>query len=115
MITGADPSRTAGLGDGTLTVLVGVSALLAPLLLLRGLVRVVHPNDAERRERFRSMVSWWVLFLLLAAVLVLGRAFQVAALAVASLLSLRDTLRLAGLLHLYLPTALVVGGAFLWA
>lgn len=104
----------SGLDAGSGWILLGVAVCLLAGTLARGLGLWRRPG-AEARQRWSSLRTWWVLYALLVVVLAIGRPAVVPALAVASLLALRESLALTTARR-HLPLfALLAGGLYLWA
>lgn len=109
----ADAARLLGLGKGTVVVLAGVALLLLGGSIFRGVMRLRRSADPVARERWRSVATWWGLFVILLLVLSLGRIAVGAAMLGAAVLLLREALDLArgeGAVHLGLALLLAVSG-----
>ena len=76
------------------TLGVILAALVVGSALRLGRALVSHQEDAKYQQRLASLRTWWVLFLLLAAVVLAGRLFIVGLFAIVSLLALREFRRL---------------------
>jgi phosphatidate cytidylyltransferase len=124
-------ARQSGLTANVVWVLVALALVLLAGSAVRGawLLRTGVPRE-ELRKRLGSLVVWWVLFALLVAVLLLGRAAAVVLFAAVSLLGLREYRTLAGprvapvwvwwrLAHLAVPLHYLLlyfgGGDLFWA
>lgn len=102
-------------GTGTARVLLGIAAVLAAGLVKRGLaVRREGAGPGDRR-RWLSVRTWALLFLVLVAMVSLGRAGVAAGMAALSVAVLRETVRLAGRPGLFRPAAAVAAAVYLWA
>ncbi|MFW6193130.1 MAG: phosphatidate cytidylyltransferase [Gemmatimonadota bacterium] len=112
----ADPMAEAlGLGSGTATILLAIAGLLTVGTVKRGLWLLRSGADDADRRRWRSVLTWWVLFLLMGTVLVLGRGAVTLLMASLSLLLLREGLPLAGAESHRALAAVGVGAVYLWA
>jgi phosphatidate cytidylyltransferase len=76
------------------TLCVIMAALAIGSALRLGRVLVSRREDASFKQRLASLRTWWVLFLVLSAVVLAGRLFIVGLFAVVSLLALREFRRL---------------------
>jgi phosphatidate cytidylyltransferase len=80
-------------------LLWAVSAMLGSLLVgsaLRAIWLTISPGD-QKRDRFQSLKTWWVLALLFCGAVLLGQVAVAGLFAVASCLGLREFLRLTNL------------------
>lgn len=102
-------SDLLGLGLGPARVLLGLTAVLVAATVLRGLRLVVRPTSTARR-RWRSLATWWVLFVLGVAMLALGRTAVAAVMAAVSVLALREALAIATSGHRLLALVLALVG-----
>ena len=84
----------AAVGPGGTRLLVALAAVLAAGTLLRA-VRARRRPGPESRGRLRSAFTWWALFGLLVAVVLVGRVGLVVTMAVVCFLALREALHLA--------------------
>lgn len=89
------------------TLGVILAALVVGSALRLGRALVSHQEDAKYQQRLASLRTWWVLFLLLAAVVLAGRLFIVGLFAIVSLLALREFRRLV--------SARIAGSLWPWA
>ena len=89
-------AQALGLGRGTVVILLGVGGLLLFGTVKRAIWLRRRAADEDDRRRWRSAVTWWVLFLDMVAALVLGRWAVVLLTVALSIQLLRETLRLAG-------------------
>lgn len=97
----------SGLGRGTVLVLTGIAALLVLGTVARGVRWRARPDDSEARERLGSVAAWWIFFLVLVTLLLLGRAALLVTLSALALALLRDTLRLAQGIRGYMVAAML--------
>lgn len=112
----AEPLADAlGLGAGTVTILLAIAGLLSLGTVKRGLWLIRSGADEDDRRRWRSVFTWWILFLLMGTALALGRGAVTLLMAVLSLLLLREGLRLAGTDRHHGFVAVGVGAVYLWA
>jgi phosphatidate cytidylyltransferase len=89
-------TELTGLQPNVAWALAGVLAVLATGSIARILwIWRVHPSRQERRSRLGSLITWWCLYALVAAVAVLGIGAGVAVFAVLSLLGLGEYRKLA--------------------
>jgi phosphatidate cytidylyltransferase len=103
----------SGLDPGLVRVLLVLTSLLAGATVLRGVLLLRNPERKTHRG-WRSLGTWWILHLLLVAILVLGRPAVALVMVAVSLLGLREALHLLSshelLPLLTLPTLLL----YLW-
>lgn len=113
-VSGQALSERLGLPSAGLWVLAAIALTLAAAATFRGLAERRRP-DQETARAWKSVGTWWVLFGLLVVVLAAGRAGVLLAMGVASLLLLRETLRLVGSEKL-LPFGVALAcGLYAWA
>lgn len=108
-------ATTSGLGPGTTAILLAVGALLLVTTAKRALWLGRFGADEDDRRRWRSVTTWWVLFLVMTTALVLGRWAVVLTMAVLSLLLLREALGLTEAKQLYPFAAVGALGLYAWA
>lgn len=104
-----------GLGPGTVTILLAIAGLLSLGTAKRGLWLIRSGADDDDRRRWRSVLTWWTLFLLMATALAFGRGAVTLLMAALSLLLLREGLRLMGTEGYRGFAAVGVGAVYLWA
>lgn len=95
-------------------VLAGIALFLAGAATLRGLAERRRP-DEETARAWKSVGTWWVLFVLLLIVLAAGRVGVLLVMWVASLLLLHETLRLVDSGRLLPLGAACASGLYAWA
>lgn len=100
---------------GAATCFLVIAGVLLAGIVKRGIA--VRREDAgpDDVRRWRSVCTWWGLFLVLVAVVSLGRTAVVLSSATVSLLALGEGLRLAGSRDLYRAGAAAGAGLYLWA
>jgi len=103
-------ARIGDFGDGVTRLLLAGAGFLLLSSLLRGGRFLLDPDDL-RRERLRSLGTWWLLFLGTVVLLVLGRVAVLIAMLVVSLGLLGESLRLTGTGR-HFPVAAALTGAF---
>lgn len=107
-------ARLTGLGDGVVRLLLAGGAFLVLSSVVRGARVLLSPTDV-RRERLRSLGSWWLLFVATGVLLVLGRVAVLVAMLVASLVLLGESLRLTGTRRHFPAAAIFTGVVYLGA
>ncbi len=108
-------SQLLGLAEGTTLVLLAVGGVLLAGLVKRGIAVVRDEAATDDIRRWRSVCTWTALFLVLVAVVSLGRAAVVLCAGVVSLLALHEGLRLAGTSGLIGIAAPGSATLYLWA
>lgn len=103
-----------GLPATGLWVLAVTALVLAGAAARRGLAERRRP-DEETARAWRSVGTWWVLFVLLLLVLAAGRLGVLLIMWVASLLLLHETLRLVDSGRLLPVGAVIASGLYAWA
>jgi phosphatidate cytidylyltransferase len=87
-------NQIAGQTSLTPNIVWALGAILMTLLVASAVraVALLRPSvtEQERRSRVGSLITWWVLFAVLAAAVLLGRAVAVVLFAAVSLLGLRE-------------------------
>lgn len=104
-----------GLGRGTVGILLGVAGLLLVGTIKRGVWLLRSGADADDLRRWRSVITWWILFLVMSTVLALGRWAVALVMVLLSLLLLGEGLRLAGTDRAYPYFAVGTGALYVWA
>lgn len=107
-------ARIDGLGDGVSRLLLAGAGFLLLSSLVRGGRLLLDPDDV-RRERLRSLGTWWLLFLGTVVLLVLGRVAVLVAMLVVSLGLLGESLRLTGTGRHFPAAAALTGALYLGA
>lgn len=102
------------LPTGVAGILLGAAGALVVATLIRGLLLVLR-TAPETRERWRSLATWWLLLVALTVALWLGRTGVVVAMALVSLLLMRETLSLTDAGAWWPAGVLVALAAYLWA
>lgn len=90
-----------------------MAALLLGATVFRGLI-LFHDSDSSARTAWRSLATWWVLFLLLVASLLLGRQAVALLMLATALLGLREALFLIFSRGLFAVVAFLFLLVFLW-
>lgn len=108
-------AAATGLGSGTATILLAVAGLLLVGTVKRAIWLRRRTADDDDRRRWRSVATWWVLFLVMATVLVLGRGAVVLLMTALSLVLLREVMRLTGGEGAYLVLASGTLALYAWA
>lgn len=115
MIPWEELSDVLGLGPGTAKAFLGIAGILLVGLVRRGIAVLRQGAGPDDRRRWRSVRTWSLLFLVLAAAVLLGRTAVVLSVAGLSLLLLREGLRLADSVRLYRMAAPAAAALYLWA
>lgn len=108
-------ARFLNVGTDALWILLGVAVFLGAATAYRGVALLRAPSDEGARRRWRSVWTWWGLFILLLAMLISGRVAVVLIMAGVSLLVLREGLRLAAQDRLFPLLAAVALAVYGWA
>lgn len=108
-------AEASGLGSGTTGILLAVATLLLVGTVKRWVWLRRGGADADDRRRWRSVGTWWVLFTVMTAALLLGRPAVVLVAGALSLLLLREGLRLTEGVRLYPVAAAGTVGLYAWA
>ena len=98
---------------GVAWVLTAVAVMLLAATVFRGVRMLVRPGPGARRG-WRSLGTWWILYLLLLLVLALGPVYLALLMLALSLSMLREALKVVSREALFLPAGLLVLGLFLW-
>jgi len=107
-------SGMLGLSEAGVWILAGAAGVLGGAVVVRWLALRRSP-DEERWRAWRSVGTWWVLFVILVGILALGRVGALVVTAVVSLLLLDETLRLVEGRR-FLPALALAGvSLYVWA
>lgn len=87
-------SALAGLGRGTVVVLLGVLAILTAATLVRGLALSAREGAPPARRRWRSLITWWILYAGFVTTVILGPLAVTVVMAILSLFLAREVLGL---------------------
>lgn len=115
MSLGEPLADALGLGPGTVTILLAIAGLLSLGTVKRGLWLLRSGADDDDRRRWRSVLTWWTLFLLMGTALALGRGAVTLLMAALSPLLLREGLQLAGTDRHRGFVAVGAGAVYVWA
>lgn len=110
----AELSEALGVPDRGVLLLAVVALALAVAAVVRGRAQRGRP-DEETARAWRSIGTWWVLFTLLLVVLLVGRSGVLVCMSVASLLVMRETLRLIAAERLMPVAGAVTLVLYVWA
>lgn len=102
------------LAPGVVWTLLGLGMALFGATVLRGGLHWCRPSR-ETQRGWRSLATWWALYLLLGVVLVSGPLAVALSMAFVSFLLLRESLSVISRSSLLLPLTLLCVGVYLWA
>ena len=103
-----------GLDPAVMEVLAVITLALLGATAIRSVLLSLRPGK-EAREGWRSLGTWWLLYLLFLGALILGRAAVFLAMLGASILCLREALGLVRASGIFLPLAFLNAALFGWA